>query len=80
MTTANAVREIIAEHTSPAVAPADLQNDALLVDLGLDDFDLIEAVMDLEDALNIEISDSAREAFKTVADVVDFCDKSKVTQ
>ena len=77
-TVAETVREILAEHTAPAIKPAELQLDSLLIDIGLDEFDKVEAVMDLEDALNLEISDDVSDTFKTVGDVVDFCEKKKV--
>lgn len=45
-------------------------------DLGADSLDVVEIVMELEDAFNIEIPDAMSEKIKTVGDVIDFVEKA----
>ena len=45
---------------------------ALLTDLGLDSFDLIQIISEVEEAFTIEIPERAVSDLKTVQDVMDF--------
>ena len=44
----------------------------LLTDLGLNSYELVQVVCEVEDAFGIEISDRTISSFKTVADVMDY--------
>jgi len=44
----------------------------LLSDLGLNSYELVELVCDVEDNFNIEIPDRAISSFKTVQNVLDY--------
>lgn len=46
-----------------------------LADLGLDDLDRIEIVMNLEETLGIEISDAELSSIDTVQDIIDVCER-----
>lgn len=48
------------------------ENTVLISDLGLNSFDLISLVCEVEDEFNIEIPDRAIKELKTVGDVVKF--------
>lgn len=45
-------------------------------DLGADSLDLVDLAMSVEDEFNMELPDELIETVQTVADVVDFIDKS----
>jgi len=45
---------------------------ALLGDLGLNSFELVEMVCEVEDELGVEIPDEAIRGFKTVSDLLDY--------
>ena len=50
-----------------------LTNDMILLsDLGLDSYELVELVCEVEEKFNIEIPDRAISGFKTVQNVIDF--------
>lgn len=51
------------------------ENTVLISDLGLNSFDLISLVCEVEDEFNIEIPDRAIKELKTVGDVVKFIQK-----
>ena len=44
----------------------------LLTDLGLNSYELVQMVVNIEDLYNVEIPDRAINSFKTVQDVVDY--------
>jgi len=48
---------------------------ALLSDLGMNSFELVELVCVVEDEFDVEIPDRAIKDFKTVGDVIDFIEK-----
>ncbi len=55
------------------VEPAEVTKDAsILDDLGADSLDVVELVMTLEEAFNIEVPDDAVEEMRTIADVQRF--------
>jgi acyl carrier protein len=62
------VRGLMAEQLG--VDPSEMRPDAnILEDLGADSLDVVEMVMALEDAFDIEIADEDAEAMRTVGDV-----------
>jgi acyl carrier protein len=62
------VRGLMAEQLG--VEPAEMRPDAnILEDLGADSLDVVELVMALEEAFDIEIGDEDAEAIRTVGDV-----------
>ena len=62
------LRGLMAEQLG--VEPGEMKSDAnIQEDLGADSLDVVEMVMAIEDAFDIEIEDSDAEAMRTVADV-----------
>jgi acyl carrier protein len=62
------IRELVAEQLG--VNPSELSPDAnILEDLGADSLDVVEMVMAIEEAFDIEISDEDAESMRTVGDV-----------
>ncbi|MFP6606531.1 MAG: acyl carrier protein [Myxococcota bacterium] len=62
------LRGLMAEQLG--VEPGEIKPDSnLLEDLGADSLDVVEMVMTIEDAFDIEIEDSDVEAMRTVADI-----------
>lgn len=62
------LRGLMAEQLG--VEPGEIKPDSnLLEDLGADSLDVVEMVMAIEDAFDIEIEDSDAEAMRTVADI-----------
>ena len=51
--------------------------DMKLEDIGADELDIVEIVMDLEDKFSIQISDEELDALKTVNDVYELVDKKQ---
>jgi len=47
----------------------------LLSDLGLNSYELVELVCEVEESFNVEISDRAISGFKTVGDVLNYLNK-----
>ena len=65
------VKQIIAEQLDKN--EADIKNEASFIeDLGDDNLDTVELVMDLEDAFKIEIPDEQQENLRTVQQAIDF--------
>ncbi len=62
--------KILNEHTETKVEVT--PQSVLLEDLGLNSFDLIGLVSDIEDEFDVEISDLKLRSFKTVQDVLNF--------
>ena len=48
----------------------------LLADLGMNSFDLVNLVCEVEDEFGVEIPDRIIGTFKTVGDVIDFIEES----
>jgi len=62
------IRDLVAEQLG--VDPSELSPDAnILEDLGADSLDVVEMVMAIEEAFDIEISDEDAESMRTVGDV-----------
>lgn len=62
------LRGLMAEQLG--VEPGEMKPDAnILEDLGADSLDVVEMVMAIEEAFDIEIDDGDAEALRTVADV-----------
>jgi len=65
------IQSIVAEQLG--VEPAEVTKDAsILDDLGADSLDVVELVMALEEAFDIEIPDDAVEAMRTIGDIQRF--------
>ncbi len=65
------VQDVIAEELD--VAKEDITMDAsILNDLGADSLDVVELIMSLEEAFDIEVSDEKAQSLKTVRDVIEY--------
>ena len=51
--------------------------ESLIKDLGIDSLDLVEMVTDLEEKLDVIISDEELTSFKKISDVIDSITKNK---
>jgi acyl carrier protein len=70
------VKEVVAEQLS--VSPDEVKPESKFVeDLGADSLDVVELVMALEEAFDIEIPEDQSENIKTVADAVKFIEDNK---
>jgi acyl carrier protein len=68
------VKEIVAEQLD--VADDQITMEAVITDdLGADSLDVVDLVMDLEDAFSIEIPDEAMADIKTIGDIVAYIEK-----
>ena len=68
------LRGLMAEQLG--VEPSEMKPDAnILEDLGADSLDVVEMVMAIEEAFDIEIDDEDAEAMRTVADVTSYVAK-----
>lgn len=68
------VKEIVAEQLD--VAEDQITMEAVITDdLGADSLDVVDLVMDLEDAFSIEIPDDAMADIKTIGDIVTYIEK-----
>lgn len=70
----NKLTALIQEHTGKANLSI-TRDTALLSDLGMNSFELVELVCVVEDEFDVEIPDRAIKDFKTVGDVIDFIEK-----
>ncbi len=73
--TATKVREIIAQNMRidlEAVKPESSLSD----DLKADSLTQVELAMELENTLNIKIPEEVAEKFKTVGDIISYCEES----
>jgi len=64
------VIEIISEELEKDSSEISLDSD-IINDLGADSLDVVELMMALEDAFEVEVSDEKAQTMKTVKDVVD---------
>lgn len=65
------LKNFIVEHIGVSETKITLEA-SLVDDLGFDDLDRVEMALELEDELDIEITDEKLEAFVTVGDVNEF--------
>ncbi len=65
------VRNLIAEALD--INPENITESSSIVDdLGADSLDVVELIMALEDAFDVEVSDDKAQSLKTVQDVIDY--------
>lgn len=70
------VRSILAEQLDIDEDTIEMES-LVLDDLGADSLDIVDLVMSLEDAFDLEIPDDAIENMKTVGDVVRFIEENQ---
>ena len=63
-------KEILTSVMSKRVDVSNITEDTLLTSLGLDSLDLVEIMLEIEEACNIEFDDEKIAAVKTVKDVL----------
>ena len=63
-------KEILTSVMSKRVDLTNVTEDTLLTSLGLDSLDLVEIMLEIEEAANIEFDDEKIAAVKTVKDVL----------
>ncbi len=68
------VRSLIAEQLD--IDEEEINPKTTFEDLDADSLDVVELVMALEEEFDLEISDEAVENIKTVADIIDYIEKS----
>ena len=68
---AEGVKKIVVEHlgVDPAKVP---ENASFIDDLGADSLDVVELVMQFEEAFDLEIPDEEAEKIKTVQNAIDY--------
>ena len=64
------IREMLAAHLGPAAASAAPDGARFIEELKATSLDLVELIMSIEDAFDIEIPDAASETMFTVGDLV----------
>ncbi len=74
------VKQVILENMDSAKGKEITMDTSFTDDLGADSLDVVQIVMGLEDAFNIEIPDDAAEEIKTVGDVVNAIHKATGNQ
>lgn len=68
------ILERLVENDATVITP----ESKLVKDLGLSSLDLVNAVVEFEEAFDIEVSDADIQGFQTVGDIVEYLeDKSK---
>jgi acyl carrier protein len=70
------VRAILAEQLDIDEDTIEMDS-AVVDDLGADSLDIVDLVMSLEDAFDLEIPDEAIETMKTVGDIVHFVEENQ---
>ena len=75
--TKEALLEFISDNASLNVVIK--EEDSLKDDLGLDDLDVIELVMNLEEEFNISIDDSVTDNLTTVQSIIDYLQSQNIT-
>lgn len=71
------IRETVKEIISKRCNIADLKEDDDLSKLGLDSLDLVEAMLEIEDALGIEFQSDEIADLKTIKQVLELIEKKK---
>ena len=77
MSTFEKVRDITVEQLSVDADEVKMES-SFIDDLGADSLDLVELIMEMEEAFGVEIADEELEKIRTVQDVVDFLRKKGV--
>ena len=78
MTLEEQVIKVVAEQLD--VAPEKCKLEASFVDdLGADSLDLVELIMEMEEAFGVEIADEELEKIRTIKDVIDFLQKKGIS-
>lgn len=57
--------------------PSEIERSTLLVDLDMDSLEKLEASFEIEDITGVAFTDNDLESFKSVGDIVDFCDTKR---
>jgi len=78
MKTQQEVIDIIVEQLGVDIADVTLEK-SFVEDLNADSLDLTELIMTFEERFGFEISEEDAEKLKTVADVIDYIEKRKVS-
>lgn len=65
------VKAILVSELGVSASSVDMDT-SIRADLGADDTDLVEILMDLEEAFDVDITDSDFEELETVGEVVEF--------
>ena len=65
------VRKIVSDVMAKRVDISSITDDTLLTALGLDSLDLVEIMLEIEEAAGIEFEDDKIASVKTVKDVLD---------
>jgi acyl carrier protein len=65
------VRKIVSSVMAKRVDVSNITDETLLTSLGLDSLDLVEIMLEIEEAAGIEFEDDKIAAVKTVKDVLD---------
>ena len=78
MTLEEQVIKVAAEQLD--VAPEKCKPEASFIDdLGADSLDLVELIMEMEEAFGVEIADEELEKIRTIKDVIDFLQKKGIS-
>jgi acyl carrier protein len=70
------IKGVLAEYSKVKVEDINNNNSDLAKDLSLDSLDIVELIMQLEEAFSCELDDKVVEKIKTVQDLID-CIKSQ---
>ena len=77
MTLEEQVIKVVAEQLY--VAPEKCKPEASFIDdLGADSLDLVELIMEMEEAFGVEIADEELEKIRTIKDVIDFLQRKGI--
>jgi len=68
MTTEEKIIALIADRTQ--IAERDIRHDMSFDDLGLDSLDIVELLMDVEDAFDLDIPDEYASVWKCPSDII----------
>ena len=74
----NRVRKIIAEKLSVDLDEV-IPEASFVDDLGADSLDLVELIMSMEEAFDVEIPDEDAEKIQTVQDAIDYIKNNRVS-